>query len=269
MSGFSHDWLSMRESYDIRARNPAVLALVAAQFAQLPSMTIVDLACGTGATRRAIAEQLPKPQHWHLVDNDLGLLARAGSLPSPTGCTTRTMPVDLVRDLEIALDGATDLVTCSALLDLVSEEWLDRLMTECAARRLPLYAAISYDGRISLEPADRIDADIIAAVNEHQGRDKGFGQALGPRATDALAKRCGALGYQLNDGRSDWMLGPEDQSMQRAVLTQWAQAAQEMDAMSTVNIASWLMRRTEHLEAGRSRLSVGHTDLFARPTSMR
>jgi hypothetical protein len=269
MSGFSADWLSLRETYDQRARNPDVLAIVAATFSHLPSMTIVDLACGTGATRRAIAARLPKPQHWQLVDNDLSLLARAGTLPAPTGCTTRTLPIDLVRDLEIALDGPSDLITCSALLDLVSEEWLERLVTECAARRLPLYAALSYDGRVNLEPSDRFDANIIAAVNDHQTRDKGFGPALGPHAAKAIAKFCQTLGYEISEGPADWVLGANDRDMQRAVLTQWAQAVQEIGTMSTLNIASWLTRRIELLESGRSRISVGHVDVFARPTASR
>ena len=61
------------------------------------------------------------------------------------------MPVDLARDLEAALDGPVDLVTTSALLDLVSDDWLERLAIEAAARRLPVYAALSYDGRIELD----------------------------------------------------------------------------------------------------------------------
>ena len=100
------------------------------------------------------------------------------------------VPVDLARDLEAALDGPVELVTTSALLDLVSHDWLDRLVTEAAARRLPVYAALSYDGLATLEPADPFDRAVIDAVNQHQRRDKGFGPALGP---DAAATRAGAL----------------------------------------------------------------------------
>ena len=78
MSGFSADWLALREPYDLRARNPAVLDAVAAFFEPRPSVRVVDLACGTGSTLRALSPRLPPRQSWTLVDNDPGLLARAG-----------------------------------------------------------------------------------------------------------------------------------------------------------------------------------------------
>jgi len=67
-----------------------------------------------------------------VVDNDLGLLARAAASASP-GVRVTTTPIDLARDLELALDGAVDLVTTSALLDLVSDDWLERLTIEARA----------------------------------------------------------------------------------------------------------------------------------------
>ena len=46
MSGFSADWLALRERYDLRARNPTVLDAVAASLEPLSSVRVVDLACG-------------------------------------------------------------------------------------------------------------------------------------------------------------------------------------------------------------------------------
>src|SRR3954454_21131059 len=155
---FSSSWLTLREPYDRRARNPAVLDAVAAWAAERPSVAAVDLACGLGSTLRAVSERLPKRQSWRLVDNDLSLLARAGALAKPSELTVTPVPVDLARDLEAALDGPVELVPTSALLDLVSHEWLDRLVTETAARRLPIYAALSYDGLATLDPVDTLDA---------------------------------------------------------------------------------------------------------------
>ena len=76
---FSAGWLALREPYDKRARNAAVLDAVAAAFARAPAVAVVDLACGTGATLRAIAARCRARQSWRLVDNDLGLLARPRS----------------------------------------------------------------------------------------------------------------------------------------------------------------------------------------------
>src|SRR5947208_9243067 len=132
---FSSAWLTLREPYDRRARNAAVLDAIAAWAGARSSIAAVDLACGLGSTLRAMTERLPKRQSWRLVDNDLSLLARAGDLAKPPDLTVTPVPVDLARDLEAALDGAVELVTTSALLDLVSHEWLDRLVTETAARR--------------------------------------------------------------------------------------------------------------------------------------
>ena len=121
MSGFSADWLALREPYDVRARNPKVLDAVVASFKDFPSIRIVDLACGTGSTLRALGPRLAAPQNWRLVDNDLGLLARATTMTRPAGITVEGVPLDLNRDLEAVLDGPVDLVATSALLDLVSE----------------------------------------------------------------------------------------------------------------------------------------------------
>ena len=59
MSGFSAEWLALREPYDLRARNPAVLDAVAAFLKPRPSVRVVDLACGTGSTLRALSPHLP------------------------------------------------------------------------------------------------------------------------------------------------------------------------------------------------------------------
>ncbi len=269
MTGFSARWLSLREPFDARARNVDVLAEVAAALAHLPSATIVDLACGTGATRRAIAERLPRPQHWLLVDNDMGLLARAMADPPIEGCTARPFLLDLVLDVEAALDGAPDLVTTSALLDLVSDEWLERLVVECAARRLPLYAALTYDGEVVFDPVDALDGDVIDAVNRHQQRDKGFGPALGGAACASLVTRCHAVGYEVNEAHSDWVVAPEDREFQQAIITMLAQAATELGDIPVAELESWIRRRRMLIEDGGSRLSVGHRDVFARPIGTR
>ncbi|MCC6891134.1 MAG: class I SAM-dependent methyltransferase [Hyphomicrobiales bacterium] len=265
MSHFSSDWLALREPYDAAARNPNVLAAVLAAFHGQESIAVVDMACGTGATLRAIGARLPSRQRWLMVDNDLGLLGVAAGLARPPDTIVTARPVDLVRDLELALDGPLDLITASALLDLVSEEWLERLLVEAATRRLPLYAALSYDGRVVLDPADALDGAIIGAINRHQCSDKGFGPALGPDAGRAAARMARRIGYSVVEGHSDWQLDAHDTAIQTHVLRGFAQAAGERDGLDERRIAGWLERRMERLAAGASRMRIGHVDLVALP----
>jgi len=267
MSGFSAEWLALREPYDLAARNATVRDAVAGAFTGRASIALVDLACGTGATLRAVGRHLPPRQSWRLVDNDLGLLARASALGRPPDLTVTTQPVDLVRDLELALDGPLDLVATSALLDLVSAEWLDRLIIEAAARHLPVYAALSYDGRTVIEPGVPLDAEILAAFNLHQRTDKGFGLALGPTAAARAVERFEHFGYSVVQGRSDWVLGPHDRDIQDALFAGWA----ELRALTVSAQASarWLTQRRAFLADGRSHLRIGHVDVFARPIGRR
>jgi SAM-dependent methyltransferase len=268
MSGFSAEWLALREPYDLAARNATVLDAVATAFEQT-SISVVDLACGTGATLRAIGPHLPPRQTWRLVDNDLSLLAKASALGRPPHVTVIAKPVDLVRDLELALDGPLDLVTTSALLDLVSTDWLDRLAVEAAARRLPVYAALSYDGRTVIEPAGPLDRELLAGFNAHQRTDKGFGPALGPAAAARAIERFEHVGYSVVEGRSDWVFGPDDRAMQDALFAGWAEVAALTTRLSSDEIDGWLARRRADLAEGRSHLRVGHVDVFARPIGTR
>jgi hypothetical protein len=266
MSGFSADWLAMREPYDRAARNGAVLAAVAAAFADAPAAAVTDLGCGAGATMWATAPCLPVVQRWHLVDNDSDLLVAAAAA-APDGASVTTVAVDLARVIEPAL-GDCDLVTASALLDLVSAAWLDRLVAALSRLARPFYAALSYDGAVELSPRSRHDGEVIAAVNRHQRTDKGFGPALGPDAARIAPERLRAAGFAIVEGRSDWRFGVDDDAIQMEMLAGWAGAAHEIGADPAI-IAEWLGERRGHVSAGRSQMRIGHIDFFATPTGRR
>lgn len=264
MTGFSAQWLALREPYDLRARNAEVLDAVIATVADKPVVAIVDLACGTGSTFRALSPHIESRQEWRLIDNDLSLLARVPP-SSPPGITVTAAPVDLNRDLEAAFDSPADLVTTSALLDLVSDNWLNRLAVETALRRLPVYAALSYDGRAELSPVHPLDRRIVEAVNRHQMTDKGFGPALGSSAAKAAIAAFERVGYQVTQGSADWEFGASDRDIQTEVLSGWATAARGIGDPPQGEILDWLKRRREWIGAGRSTIHIGHVDLLARP----
>jgi hypothetical protein len=269
MSRFTAAWLALREQHDSAARNLDVLKAVTDSLKSAASVHILDLACGSGSTVRALHEQLPSRQHWDLVDNDPDLLGLASKQYLDRDVRLNAVPLDLSRNLEAALGRTIDLITISALLDLVSESWLHQFLNAVAARALPVYAALTYDGRIDLAPSDPLDAEIVLAVNAHQRTDKGFGPALGPSAAGSAIAGFRPLGYSITSGHSDWIIGLDDREMQNELLEGWAKAAHDMQTISGAEIASWLARRKAVLSHGLSSMCVGHVDFFAFPSSTR
>ncbi|MDW8340981.1 MAG: class I SAM-dependent methyltransferase [Geminicoccaceae bacterium] len=271
MSGFSAEWLALREPYDAAARARELedeLARWAA--AREGELRVLDLGAGTGSNVRHLAPRLPSPQSWILVELDPALV-EAGRLRPPPAPEVRVAYrcADLARDLERVLDEPVDLVTCSALLDLVSAPWLERLVSVLRARDLAFLAALSFDGRIELAPSHRLDAEVVALVLRHQRTDKGFGPALGPEA----ASFCAALFSQANDRphlvRSDWRLGTNDRALQHALVEGWAEAAIAIAPERSASIRAWRDERLEMIAAGSSRARVGHLDLLRLPRRQR
>jgi SAM-dependent methyltransferase len=271
MSGFAPDWLALREPADQRARHAGIIAAIAqygsTQAQAQGQVRITDLGCGTGSTLRALSPQLPARQHWCLVDNDPVLLSRAShhARTLPASVTVTTWQADLQHGIESVVAQETDLLTASAFLDLVSQAWLERLVASAAHYRRPVYIALSYDGRTSCEPPDPFDGRVLAAFNAHQLGDKGLGGALGPQAGAVAAQCFEAAGFIVRTAQADWRLGQADSALQAQLLEGWHRAVSETGALSQHELDSWRARRLAFLADGRSRLCVGHVDLWAQP----
>ncbi len=246
--GFSADWLALREPADHAARDGALLEAAA----RVAGGVIVDLGCGTGSTRRAFGPRLDGAI-WRMVDGDAGLLRLAGG---------EGYCLDLNDVAALPFEGAT-MVTASALFDLVSGDWLDRLVARVAALRLPVYAALNYDGVMTWTPDLPQDAAVTAAFNRHQGGDKGFGPALGPGAVAHLAERLWAAGYAVTMADSPWRLGPGEAALQGELLGGIAAAAAE--AGFGGDAGAWLAARRGLL--GQGGCVIGHRDLLAVPVA--
>ncbi|MCB1885680.1 MAG: hypothetical protein KDG89_17100 [Geminicoccaceae bacterium] len=267
MTGFAPDWLALREPYDRKARDETLLDRLAAWArAQDPSplapLVVADLGGGTGSTLRAVAPTLGVPQTWHILDHDPALVATGSALSLPPGVPSleaRWHQADLTGDLAASIPEVTALVTASALLDLVSADWLARLAALVQARGLAFYAALTYDGRQRWNPIDPFDADALDRFDRHQKGKKSFGPALGPDAPARLRLLLEGRGAYA-EAPSDWRLGPDDRALQAAVLDGWAGAIEDAAPGDARGIQGWHAARLRHVEAGRSRLVVGHKD---------
>jgi hypothetical protein len=251
MSGFSAEWLALREPADVAARSADLAAFVSRRC----EGRLLDLGGGTGANIRYLAAKLPSPQHWTLVDDDSALLARVPAFVT----RHRANLTDVVDEGEL-FDGCS-LVTASALLDLVSDTWLAKLVLRCRAAGANVLFALSYDGRLVCSPEDQEDEDIRRLVNEHQKADKGFGPALGPAAGARTAALLSATGYVVKQETSDWKLLPSARELQRELVNGWAAAAAAIAPSRKSAIENWRVRRIGHIDAGRSRIVVGHVDV--------
>ena len=259
MSGFSADWLSLREAADARARAADLIARAGADLkTQGEAPLVCDLGSGTGAGMRAFAPAFPPDTRWLLTDNDPDTLAIAAK--GDPGVMTRL--VDLAQRATFWPDDCT-LVTATALFDLGAVSWIGDLVAQLAAQRLPLLACLTYDGRLGFSPAHPFDADMAAAFNRHQRHDKGLGgPAAGPGAVAALAKALRAHGYVVHQRSSAWRLTQADDApLIAALVTGWAEAMAEADLLPRDSADTWCRARLEHTD----RLTIGHTDVYATP----
>jgi len=264
MSGFDPAWLSLREPVDHRSRNAALLEAVAARFAGREAIAVVDLGCGTGSNLRALAPLLDGRQRWRLVDHDPALLSAAKAGISAEVAARQIevafVQADLSTELDPVLGDGPDLVTAAALFDLVSAEFIDRFAAAVTERRAAFYTVLSYDGTERWEPPHPADAAIHGAFLRHQTRDKGFGPAAGPAATQALVSAFLGRGYRIATGDSPWVLGPEDAALMAANASGIAQAARETGEVNDGDVDAWLVaRRTA------TACIIGHQDLLAVP----
>lgn len=266
MESFSADWLALREPADHDARAHDVVAELGRHLGSHTSTRALDLASGAGSNVRYLLSRLPSITHWTLVDHDAGLLEVARRSLTPiardAGVTIETVQLDL-RTLDRLPVEDCALITASALLDLVSADWVMALARRCQAAGANALFSLSYDGRLTCDPADVWDERVRNLVNRHQRTDKGFGTALGPDAVDVATVAFGAS--QIVVSTSDWVLDARHAELQRQLLAGWAGAACAMAPEDTSAIEAWLSRRLALLQDGRSRIRVGHRDLAARP----
>ena len=260
MSGFSAEWLALREPVDVAARSRVLAAAAAASLGPSRPVRALDLATGTGSNVRFLAGYLPFEQEWLLVDADERLLQLLPSRLPRLRFDARILDLNTLEHAGIVEGRA--LVTASALLDLVSDRWVAMLAGACARAGATVLFALSYDGRILLSPEDPEDARVRDLVNAHQRTDKGFGPALGPAAAARAEEHFARAGYRMRRESSDWVLGKDRLQLQRELIAGWAAAASEIAPEDKGEIAGWRDRRLGHVAAGRSAIIVGHIDLL-------
>jgi SAM-dependent methyltransferase len=289
---FEAGWLELREPVDYESRARPLERLLYERLRGRERLAIADLGAGTGSNLRHLAPRLADAsggvQHWTLLDADPALLAEVpgrvrtwaeargyavvpkdaglevtGRAEAPFTLDIATQQSDLSHD-PLPVD-RVDLVTGSALLDLVSREWLQAFAARLRESGAACLIALSYDGQIAWQPQIAGDDEVMRLVNQHQRGQKTFGQALGPDGGAVAAAELEAAGFIVETAQAPWRLGPNDQALQQHLHAGWAAAASEAAPHRAEAIRAWLEQRMDLLETGQGQVTVGHLDVLALP----
>ncbi len=257
------DWLALRERADTRARDRAAEVLLPPLLAHWEhppraGLRVVDLGAGTGANLRWLAPLLPDPagQRWTLVDHDPRLPAWA-----PAG--TALVRADVARLGQLLpAPGGVDLVTASALLDLLTRRQLSAVVDAVVWARCPALFSLSVTGVVRISPADPRDTVLATAFDAHQRRGGRLGPDAGAVATSLFRRH----GWSVVEASTPWVLGTDDRRLLDAWLLGRAEPAVEQDPGLAADAVGWLADRRLQLGSGRLAAVVEHVDLLALPS---
>ena len=254
----SPEWLLLREPADAAARSAELAERLGRHLATAGPLVIHDLGGGSGAMGRWLAPRLPGPQHWVVHDRAADLLMLAAAPPDCSAVTVEARWSDITRLTPRDLADA-NLITASAVLDLLTAEELGRMLHACTGH--PLLLALTVVGRVTLSPADPLDPCIGAAFNAHQRR----GGRLGPDAVAAAVDQLRGTGAEPVVRPSPWRLDAAHADLTAEWLRGWVAAACEQEPALAAEAGAYLDRRLAQAAAGELAVTVDHADLLVLP----
>ncbi len=283
-------WLALRYRADGQAREHS-LPLVRAAAAHLmaaaldtpntsetASVIVVDVGAGTGANLRWLGPRLDefmgsaRSQDWELLDHDAALLD-AGEESNPAWLRSRTRHTGAVDALTTLLEtsSAPALVTCSALLDLLTKGQIDSLVAATVTGADAALWSLSVTGTVELTPTHPDDAVVAERFNSDQQRSTtsstGLETLAGPDGWRVAVEAFTAHGWSVTTVDTPWVLGVGDEPLLRRLLTERAAAASTVEHQTGDQqmIESWLADRLDQVGGAGLVIRIGHTDLLALP----
>lgn len=266
------DWLALRAGADSRARDTATVDLLGALGERLEHdgverLQVVDLGAGTGANRRYLQPRLPVPQRWVVLDHDPDLLA-LDTHADAQRVLGRVGDLDAVLgSLGPPADGEARLLTCSALLDVLTCEDLSSLAAAVVGSGAHALFALSVTGAVAFEPEHADDTLLGRGFDDHQR----LGGSPGPDAPRELVRMLEGSGALATSADTPWALTSGTEA-ERVLLGRWMDE-RVRDAAATVpqrerdRLDRWHEVRRAQLASGTLSARVEHVDVLVLSSS--
>ena len=282
MTAFSKNWLELREPLDRKSRSNELIKTLSLMLPDRP-IHVIDLGTGTGSNLRYLCKELKGNQIWQLIDNDENLLKTIPAYTKKWAIKNKLLVKELGNEFLIKgeniechayiqqknLSDLTDikipekaLVSCSALLDLVSKNWIKTLAKKCMRIKATILFTLNYDGYIKFKPCEEDDKLVRSLINKHQLKNKGFGNAMGPKAGNMAVQVFSEIGYNIRSQYSNWKIKSNDNELQTMLLDMWLDAAIETSPEQKNRLKNWRKKRQYHVISKNSELEIGHTDIL-------
>ncbi len=265
------DWLSLRRPADHAARDTTLSALVrlshhlSAGLGDAASVSVLDLGAGTGSNLAWLGPRLDVPQVWTLIDRDEDLLRLAFASPSEKVVAVQRLTAELdAFESAHPHDGAPTLVTCSALLDVLTTTQVESLCQLVVSMGAAALFSLTVTGDVELSPRMGLDRSINETFNAHQERDG----LAGPGATSLARQVLHAAGFRVEVVATPWELGPQDAELVQRYLADRVASVVEHEPALAEQARAWLAARREQVRHRALRVRVGHEDLVALPRTV-
>jgi hypothetical protein len=225
-------------------------------------LEVVDLGAGTGANQRWLAPRLPFRQRWIHLDHDPAI---SRSLPLPADTMIIDDSVEVLEQLLASPTRDRRLVTCSALLDVLTTTQVEAVCRAVIDNQVPALFSLTVTGMLTMTPPDPRDQLLLDAFNDHQRR---AGRA-GPDATSIAATDFVRAGFTVRTQETPWELtAASGQAFIEQVLEERLAAAVAQNPSLATTAAAWLELRRAQLAHGVLQVDLGHRDILAMPRAL-
>jgi len=259
MHEFENSWLLSREKIDSVSRNKKAIEKINKYTNFTKNLNIIDLGCGTGSNFRYLNPKILKKQSWKMIDiSNLSLSYLKKNIRFSQKIQNITFKnEDIIKNLEKINFKDFDIVTGSALLDIMPKEWFVEFSKINKSTKI-IYFSINYDGNFKFYPKHKDDDKIVKLFNKDQMSDKGIGKkAVGPKCTQIINKLFQRT-HKTYVFNSDWVI-EKNKIMQNMFIS----FCEEIISKNNKNYELWLNFRKNKIKSNKSILKLQNKDFLA------